>query len=233
MRPTSGALLGVVLLTMTAACGGRNDRRNAPRAASNVARTPPAVPTRAESSGPCGFASPVRVTQDSIGPFPVTLLASELQQHCGFAAHLDGVGVGGDVVPALRVIVGSDTIWAAQDDNSELVPDEPITLWHIVGRDIVLRDGHTAPTTVGELRVIDSTAVLVADRGDDSDGVYVLRCAEPRLTYDLGEAPTPDESGAWPLASHPTLDSVAITRLEIIGRLTPSLASRCPQAQSN
>lgn len=178
----------------------------------------------------CMLGAPIRLTRDSVAGFPVRIGAGELQRRCGEAAVLDTVGVGGDVAIALRVVSGSDTLWAIQDDNTTLNPNQAITSWRVTLRRVQMSDGTVAPTTIGALRHWDSTAVVVADRGDDTDGDYAVRCMEPRVVFTLGEAPLPSDSGAWSLARRPLPDSVRIVQAEVLSHVTPALAEHCPGA---
>jgi hypothetical protein len=211
-------VFGVSLLS----CSSADDKTQA--AAPAAVR--PLAHVVAESS--CGLASPIQISDDSVGPLPLRITAAELQNRCHDALPADTVGFDGPNA-ALRLVVGIDTVWAIQEENEYSIhPREAISLWRSTPHALKLQGGPAIPRTIAALRAWDPSAILVADKRDDSDGVYVVRCRNPRIIYVFGyDSPTPADTGAWALSARPTADTVTLERVEIETRSRRAKRAGC------
>jgi len=184
-----------------------------------------------QSGRDCVLPIPVHISGDSVAGFPVAIHAGDLLTRCSRYAELERVNVGGADAPAVRLVTGADTIWAIQYRDDSLQREQPIELWRIRGPAIG-PDSLPVPRTLAGFRERDPEAWLVADKADDSDGVLVLRCDAPGVSYMFGyEPPTPADTGSWRLSSRATADTNQLWVIEVepdLGREPPTLCRDRP-----
>jgi len=128
----------------------------------------------------------LRLTRDVVAGLSTRASVVELRASCQ-AARLDTIGMGGDEAVGLRFDYPGGTVWAAQaDDADSLVAAKPATWWAAAGDSLRFSSGELIPRTVGALRRFDSVGVVVLDRGDDTEGSFVVLCRHPELGIIYG-----------------------------------------------
>jgi hypothetical protein len=173
-----------------------------------------------------GVSGVMRVSADSVGPFPLHATFAELRNICPQAVKDYYRGVGGWQPPALYfhapgvAIAAVDTFYDSYD--SPIGPEHVPGLWTFVGDSILLPGGHLFPKTAGELRHAYPRGTLTSAKGDDMDGVTAQVCALPSLTFQFGyDEPTPKAMGEWSLSARAISDSARIFFAELEPRLPP------------
>jgi hypothetical protein len=128
----------------------------------------------------------LRLSRDVIAGLSTRASVAELRASCQ-AARLDTIGMGGDEAVGLRFDYSGGTVWAVQaDDADSLVAAKPATWWAAAGDSLRFSSGELIPRTAGELRRFDSVGVVVLDRGDDTEGSFVVLCRHPELGIIYG-----------------------------------------------
>jgi hypothetical protein len=95
--------------------------------------------------------------------------------------------MGGYSAVALRFEFPGATVWAVQPEQEDsLVPASPASLWAAAGDSLRFASGELIPRTAGALRQLDSVGVVVLDRGDDTEGSFVVLCRHPELSLIFG-----------------------------------------------
>jgi len=108
---------------------------------------------------------------------------------------------------------------------------EPADLWVAHGDSLRFPDGRLIPATVGALRALDSTSVIVIDRGDDGTGSYVVPCRYPYLALIVSNVwPTFADTGAVSFARADVRDTTRFWRVELMPSVDPRAAAACARA---
>jgi hypothetical protein len=144
---------------------------------------------------------------------------------------MDTVGVGGTSPAALRFDAPGVTLWAIQTAHEaygdSLHTSEPADLWAATGDSLRFPDGVLIPMSVGALRALDASGVIVVDHGDDGTGSYIVRCKFPALAIIIDNVWPPfAKEGAVPLSQASITDPTKVWRVEIDPRRTDAVVQR-------
>jgi hypothetical protein len=117
-------------------------------------------------------------------------------------------------------------------DGDTLHSREPGDLWVASGDSLRFPDGTLMPTTVGALRAVDSSAVVIIDRGDDGTGSYVARCRFPYLAFIVDNTwPTFPDTGAIWFSRADRADTTRFWRVEVDTAIDPRIRAMCARAR--
>jgi len=176
----------------------------------------------------------LRIDSATVAGLPTQMALGALRRQCP-AARVDTVGVGGTSSVALSfsapggVVSAVQTEYDAYGDSLHLL--EPADLWIARGDSVRFPDGHLMPTTVGRLRALDSTAVVIVDHGDDGSGSYIVVCRYPHLAFILSNVwPTFTDTGAVPIARVDRRDTTRVWRIERDTSIDPRISATCARA---
>jgi hypothetical protein len=129
-----------------------------------------------------------------------------------------GIYTIGGTQPPARIFhfLGAELTAVQSRAQSSLRYDEAPDLWAAEGDSLRLADGALMPKTVGELRTRYLAGLVLADRGDDSDGIRMRLCQLPGIEFLLPySTSTPAESGMWSLQSKPIADTTRLLSIEV------------------
>ena len=108
---------------------------------------------------------------------------------------------------------------------------EPADLWVARGDSLRFPDGVLMPTSVGALRALDSSAVIIIDHGDDGTGSYIVRCRYPYLAFIVSNVwPIFVDTGAVPFTRADVRDTTRFRRVELIPSVDSRAAAACARA---
>jgi len=158
----------------------------------------------------------LRIAEDSIAGLAMRSSFRELRHVCRSA--LDSVSPGGYEALALRFDFPGAQVWAVSgaDAYGEAIQEDSAPeFWWATGDSLRFASGVVIPKSVGALLALDSTAVLRADGGDDTEGSYIIPCRYPRMTLVLGYLSSLPDTGAWPLAARRVPDSLQFQRVTV------------------
>jgi hypothetical protein len=208
----------LLLASASAACDSRApDADRAPAAASAVASHDSSAGQTVVDDSLC--ATPpggLRVAIDSMAGMPADASIRYLRNRCAKVRE-DVYGIGGSSAAALVFPFRGGRVWAVQTNVEGAVDTtRSIDLWAAEGDSLVMPDRSPMPRTIGELRTRYPAGFVIADKGDDADGVLAFACPFPRLVMALSEdAATPADTGHWALARRAVSDTVTIHRVEV------------------
>jgi hypothetical protein len=176
----------------------------------------------------------IRVDTGHVAGIPITASLGDLPQACP-GARLDTVNVGGTQPVALSFGAPGALVSAVQMKyeayGDSIHSSEPADLWIAQGDSLRFPDGGLMPTTVGALRTLNSSAVIVIDHGDDDTGSYVVPCRYPYLAFIVSNVwPTFADTGAVPFARADVRDTTRFWRVELMPSMNSRVAAVCARA---
>ena len=168
-----------------------------------------------------GITGVLRVTADSIGPFPRRATFAALRKICPLALKNFYSGSGGWQPPALyfhtpgAMIAAVDTFFESSFDpiGEEHIPG----LWVIQGDSVMLPGAHPFPSNLGALRREYPNGLVQAEFFDDGDGATAFVCDLPQSLFLLGwiDHLVPAEVGEWHFRDQVVADSATVFGMEL------------------
>ena len=167
------------------------------------------------ASGYCTL-GPATVDSATLAGLSVRATIAGLRDRCPRAQMETLTVTGGVQEIALRIDIPGAQFWAIQSQYEDsLRVHEPPDRWLLKGDSLRFAGGQPLPRRLGELRAFND-GVLVADKRDDSDGVYVVLCRLPNVAFSFGyDVPTPSDTGSWPLRQPIGADSTSMWQIEL------------------
>lgn len=206
----------LLIVSALAACDSRPQPHEAVARGAGVAAESASVQTAAADTFCATPTGGLQVAIDSVAGMPADASIRYLRDHCARVRD-DEYAIGGYSAAALVFPFRGGRVWAVQSDvEGAMDTTRAIDLWAAEGDSLLMPDGTPVPRTLGELRTRYPAGFVIADKGDDADGVLAFTCLFPRMVLGLSwEIETPADTGHWALALQAVSDTASFDQVEV------------------